>query len=120
MSGKFIIDLARYKAQDSRVYTGRTQGESVRRELKLSSIEKDNDEIEILIPEETASLNPSFFLGLLYDSIKALGIENFRTKYHIIFQTKNEELKRTLARNIEDGFRNAENSIKNNLNSIIN
>jgi len=105
------IDLATYKKNSTTVYTGRPQGVDVRKELKLDTIDKQPDVVEIVIPPDTTSFNPSFFLGLLYESIQKLGIEKFKNKYHLIISTKDEELYKAIDSNVQDGFRNALNSL---------
>jgi hypothetical protein len=107
------INLKNYRAPNSTSFSGRTQGENVRKELKLSVYDSDDSEVAIKIPSDTTSFNPSFFLGLLYNSIERLGLEKFRNKYHIIYETENALLKQALEKNIADGFRNAANSMNN-------
>ena len=105
------IDLGKYKASNSTIYTGRPQGESVRDKIELDKEDKNLEKIIFLIPEETTSLNPSFYLGLLFKSIKKLGIEAFTEKYSFDMATKDESTKTVLQRNLEDGMRNALNII---------
>jgi hypothetical protein len=105
------IELAPYKNPTTTVYTGRPQGIEVREKLKLEAIDKSSDKVEILIPEDTTSFNPSFFLGLLYGSIQKLGIEKFKEKYNLIITTPDKELYKVIDSNLQDGFRNALNSL---------
>nr|WP_183568753.1 hypothetical protein [Mucilaginibacter sp. SP1R1]MBB6152770.1 hypothetical protein [Mucilaginibacter sp. SP1R1] len=105
------INLKSYRPSNSTSYSGRPQGESVREKLKLSQIDKEDGELSLVIPSDTTSFNPSFFLGLLYDSIKNLGMEKFKKKYHLLIETNNEALKQAIKKNIEDGLRNADNSL---------
>lgn len=109
---KIDIDLRGFKVSQSTVFTGRPQGEDVRKVIDLNKYDKEEDtEIHIHIPEGTTSFNPSFFLGLLYDSIKSLGLDNFNNRYKIIFDDTNEEIKKLLQRNISDGLKYAENAL---------
>lgn len=105
------LELSPYKKPTTTVFTGRPQGYEVREKLKLESIDKSADTVEIIIPEDTTSFNPSFFLGLLFDSIKKLGMEKFREKYRLVISTQDEELHRIIDSNLQDGFRNAANSL---------
>lgn len=105
------IELRRYRPKNSYSFSGRPQGESVRKSLKLDNLDNTAEEVEIVIPSDTTSFNPSFFLGLLYDSISFLGLERFRRKYKFTFETDKPVLKHALNKNIEDGLRNATNSL---------
>ena len=105
------IDLGIYKSKVNTIYTGRPQGEIVREKIGLDAEDKTGDEVYFLIPDETTSFNPSFYLGLLFQSYKALGIENFSKKYHFTIETADPEKKSVIMENLEDGKRNAINSL---------
>lgn len=105
------INLRKYRPVNSSSFSGRPQGEAVRKVINLDVLDREQDEINILIPADTTSFNPSFFLGLLYDSIVKLGMEKFRSKYKLEIETSNEVLKSLITKNIEDGYRNALNSL---------
>jgi hypothetical protein len=111
MVKKNLID---YRTPGSTSFVGRPQGEEVREKLGMEGLDISPDEVELIIPGDTTSFNPSFFLGLLYNSIKKLGVEGFKRKYSLIVETENEELKNAIKKNIDDGFRNASNSINKN------
>lgn len=108
------IDILKYRGNKSSLFTGRPQGITARKELKISEKDKDDNEYVFIIPKGTTSFNPSFFLGLLFDSIKNLGIEQFQNKYSFEYEDGNDEIKTNINENIEDGIRNAKNSIQNN------
>lgn len=102
------INLADYKR--GTIFTGRPQGYQVRKDLDLDKIDRDaNRRVEFVIPEDTTSFNPSFFLGLLYESIKSLGLDRFKRKYNFI--TDNVRNKSEIESNLQDGIRNATNFI---------
>lgn len=106
------IDLGKYKGNRSSLFTGRPQGEVARKELGLDEIDRDN-EIEVLltIPEGTTSFNPSFYLGLLYKSIKYLGVNSFKNKYVFEINCNDDKTREGIEKNLEDGLRNAINSM---------
>lgn len=106
------ILLEPYKKPSTTVYTGRPQGIEVRQKLKFDELDKADGEIDIVIPADTTSFNPSFFLGLLYGSIQKLGIDKFKEKYHLVISTTDDELKKIIDSNLQDGFRNATNSLQ--------
>lgn len=93
------IDLDDYRSKSSRVFAGRHRGEEVRKTARLNDEDKAEDAVEVVIPMDTFSVNSSFFLGMFGDSIRALGEERFREKYH--FKGKN------ISRVLEDGIREA-------------
>lgn len=106
------IELKNYRPPNSTSFSGRPQGVEARTKIKISELDqKEIEEVEFIIPGDTTSFNPSFFLGLLYDSIKKLGFERFNKKYHLIIETDNPDRKRALEKNIEDGFRSAYNTL---------
>lgn len=107
------VDLGKYRPYNSTSFSGRPQGVRARNEIKISELDNnESTDIELVIPSDTTSFNPSFFLGLLYESIKKLGLDGFKKKYHWEFETDNEDRKRALLKNIEDGYRSALNSIE--------
>ena len=65
------------------VFTGRDKGETIRSQYNLDSIDKDAEaDVSIIVPENTFSLNSSFFLGMFGNSIRAAGTrENFLKKF---------------------------------------
>jgi hypothetical protein len=105
------IELLKYRGNASSLFTGRPQGEQAREELELDKIDKDKTvTVQFIIPSGTSSFNPSFYLGLLFNSIKTLG-ENFEKKYTFTIEDKNEDVQKVLQANLNDGKRNALNTI---------
>jgi restriction endonuclease Mrr len=80
-----IIYLEDYRVKQgnkiSKVFTGRDRGKSVREKSKLDRIEQNNDSIEIIIPDNIYSINPSFFEELFVNVVKKLGKEEFMNKF---------------------------------------
>jgi hypothetical protein len=114
------INLGDYKSPKANMFTGRPQGEEVRAKLILDKYDKTNINITFEVPSGTISINPSFFLGLLFDSYKNIEEEIFRSKYRFNFDSHPPEIQFILQANIEDGIRYARNSknIKQSLNDI--
>jgi hypothetical protein len=82
------IHLKDYKNSKSTAFIGRMQGEEVRRKMELDKHDKDNGVVvNFIFPADTTSINPSFFLGLFFPSIKELNLEAFRKKYYFDFET---------------------------------
>ena len=109
---KESISLAQFRGNKSTLFTGRPQGEEARKKLKLDEFDKIDVEVELLIPDDTTSFNPSFYLGLLFDSIKKLGVENFSKKYHLVLESDDIDTISVLKSNLDDGMRNAINTIE--------
>ncbi len=107
------INLRSYRPSSATSYSGRPQGEDVRKKLKLDIEDALAEPIQVIIPNDTSSFNPSFFLGLFFKSISKLGVDRFSRKYDIIFETNNDELKKILSKDIQDGLRNAKNTLDN-------
>lgn len=76
------ITLGKHRRANSRVFSGRNEGYDLRKKLKLSELEKQYSYIKITVPEDTLSLNTSFFLGLFGESVRELGEEKFREVYN--------------------------------------
>ena len=106
------IELNSYKNGKSTIFTGRPQGESVREKINLDKIDEDpNSVVVFLIPFDTTTFNPSFYLGLLFKSYQTLGFTDFESKYSFEFETTDDATKRVLLSNLEDGKRYAINSL---------
>ena len=99
-----------HRGKNSTTFTGNPQGAQVREELHLDECDENGEEVEILIPKDTTSFNPSFYLGLLYKSIVFYhGINEFKKKYQFAFEDTDEELISLLKDNIADNERQAQN-----------
>lgn len=96
------------------IFSGRPQGKLAREKMKVDVLDSINNEIIVLIPERTTSLNPSFMLGLFFQSFQKLK-DKFREKYKFQFLTEDPNRKIILIKDIEDFFRqaNLETSHKN-------
>ena len=78
------VDLAKYRSHGAKVFAGRERGLLVRQAANLDKHDKSGDPIEVLIPEDTISMNSSFFLGMFGPSIVALGEEVFSSRYKFL------------------------------------
>lgn len=104
-----FIDLLTTRGNNSTTFTGRPQGREVRKDLKLDLLDVKEHEVELRIPQGTTSFNASFYLGLLYDSIKLLGYEGFKNKYHLTFEG---EAPSALLQQLAEGERQAKNELR--------
>lgn len=95
--------------KNSTSFAGRKEGKLVRDTLKLDALDNDDNKYSINIPEDTTSFNPSFYLGLFYDSIEKLTWEGFISKYQFDLNNLSEPLKSIISRNLEECERKAKN-----------
>lgn len=96
----------------STTFSGRPEGESVRLALDLSKLDKGEDQVSISIPEDTTSFNPSFFMGLFFESVKKLGsVERFKNKYLLDLSNFSDDLKQYILEDFEDCFRRCSNEL---------
>lgn len=108
--GTQIINLLPYRGANSTTFTGRPQGEDVRKKLNLNESDSSSDNVSVEIPIGTTSFNPSFYLGLFFDSIKFLGgFQKFSEKYKIEIKDTNPLTIKSLMRNLAEGERQAIN-----------
>jgi len=75
-----VLNLADFRRENIRVYSGRERGSAVRAKDGLDKFDREEGSMTIIIPEDTISFNSSFFLGLLGPSVRALGA-GFDKKY---------------------------------------
>lgn len=115
------INLGLYRGTDSDSYTGRPEGEFARQKIGLDALDDDQTHVVVKIPGDTISINPSFFLGLFYKSIKKLKLDHFKNKYEFAVETTDNEAKETLLEDIMDALQYANNIVekKNGLSSFI-
>lgn len=93
-------------------FSGRPNGKDVRQALSLDEKDKDNEHYTVTIPEDTISFNPSFYLGLFFDSIKYFNdIEKFKQKYSFDFSNLDDESRSCLEDNISQCERKASNEL---------
>ncbi|KYG90888.1 hypothetical protein A0U40_17620 [[Bacillus] sp. KCTC 13219] len=95
------INLGNVKKSKSRVFSGREFGKSIRTKYNLDDLDNTEGQITIKIPDDTISMNSSFFLGLFDRSIIKLGEDGFREKYKFICSP-------IIDKSIEDGINRAQ------------
>lgn len=83
MSNEIVIDLSTF---DGPVYTGRPRGEYIRAKIDLNKIDSNPlTNVKVIVPDNTFSLNSSFFLGLFGPSVRASGSrDKFLNKFQFI------------------------------------
>lgn len=87
LSKENTINLEDYRVKGkdgtiAKVFTGRDRGEDVRIASKIDEIEKNYEEIIIIIPDNIYSINPSFFEELFVNVVLKLGREKFGEKFN--------------------------------------
>jgi hypothetical protein len=77
------LDLNNFRtAPGNKIFSGRPRGEEVRRKANIASIEREEDvSIIVLIPNDTFTVNLSFFLGLFGESLQQYGRPWFEQHY---------------------------------------
>jgi hypothetical protein len=108
------FNLNKYRGPKSTLYTGRPQGEAARKDLGLDQFDSSPKRAVFVIPRGTTSFNPSFYLGLLFESFSKLGLGKFEEKYVFRFEDENPNVVAVLEENLNDGKRNAINTLNNN------
>lgn len=86
LSNANTINLEDYRVRGkdgtiAKVFTGRDRGEDVRKASSIDEIEKQYDEIIIVIPDNIYSINPSFFEELFVNVVLKLGRDEFNRKF---------------------------------------
>lgn len=80
------INLEDFRVRDgqrvSKVFTGRDRGKCVRENSKIDEIETKYTTINIVIPDNVYSINPSFFEEFLVNVVMKLGKEGFLRKFN--------------------------------------
>ena len=83
MKTKITLDLADYQENKSRVFAGRDFGKEVKESTHINELINMFDVVNIKVPDNIGSINPSFLEEFLYDVVIELGEE--RTYEKIVF-----------------------------------
>lgn len=82
---KQTINLETFRVREgdkiAKVFTGRDRGAYVREKSKIDQIERQSDMIDIIIPKDVYSINPSFLEEFLVNVVKKLGKDGFLQKF---------------------------------------
>lgn len=96
----------------STTFSGRPEGQSVRQVLGLNDYDNKPESVIVKIPNDTTSFNPSFFLGLFFESVKKCGsVEAFKQKYILDLSDFTEELRGYIMQDYEDCLRRCNNEL---------
>lgn len=91
-----IIDLEKYRTKGSKVFTGRERGQSIRNDSKIDELVDSNDIINIQIPTDVMSINPSFLEEFLFNVVKKIGKDKFYEKIKFISESKRYDISEDL------------------------
>lgn len=75
------IDLENYRTPGAKIFTGRDRGEEVRESCKIDDYADVYDIIEIVIPDNLFSINPSFFEELFVNVVSKYKEDGFYQKF---------------------------------------
>lgn len=103
------VKISQYRRSGAKVFTGRDNGIKARQELQLAELEK-RDVVNVQIPSDTWSINPSFFGGMLEDSIRTYG-DDFEQHYQFSYND-GAKLNAALIQNIENNINYVRRSMK--------
>ncbi len=78
------IDLEKYRTKGSKVFTGRERGQSIRTNSKIDELVDANDLVNIQIPTDVMSINPSFLEELLFNVVQKFGKTKFYKKVQFV------------------------------------
>ncbi len=104
MNKTYKIYMKEFLEEGSKALAGRNMGEIKRKLINLEDLEKQNEIIEIIFPDDLLSLNTSFFLGFFTPSIRLLKKDGFLKKY--IF-TGPEKINSTIEKGIIRALKDA-------------
>ncbi len=107
----FVLSEKDRGGSGSTTFSGRKEGREVRRAHQVDMLDDDKNLYIVKMPNNTSSFNPSFFLGLFFQSIKKLGMEEFKRKYEFSYDNLFEVLKPIIRNNIAECFRRANNEL---------
>lgn len=79
-----IINLSNFRPVGSKVFAGRDRGEQVRKNSKIDSIIEGTAPVQIVIPDDVYSVNPSFLEEFLINAVTILGKDLFFQKVSFV------------------------------------
>lgn len=84
MKKEHSINLQDFRTEGSRVFTGRDRGIEVRTKSKIDEVEPDFEHIDIVVPDDIGSINPSFLEEFLVNVVTKLRKDGFNRKFTFI------------------------------------
>jgi len=75
------IKLSKHLKPNIKILSGRPNGKATRELLLIDSLDDDDNDYNVIIPQTVRTFATSFFLGLFSPSIKKLGKDEFIKKY---------------------------------------
>jgi hypothetical protein len=96
-----IIDLEDYRTKGSKVFTGRERGRQIREKSQIDTLINQFSLIEISIPKDVMSVNPSFLEELLYNVVKELGYDNFFKRIKFVSESDRYNIEDDLIEAVE-------------------
>lgn len=71
------INLNDFKTKGAKVFTGRDRGEKVRIASEIDSLMSKDDKLEVIVPRDIYSINPSFLEEFLVNLVSEFGKKVF-------------------------------------------
>ncbi len=68
----------------SKVLSGRDRGAFWRKKFNIDQLDINDEQFDVIIPQDVYSVNMSFFLNLFGESVRKLGRDRFIQKYKFI------------------------------------
>jgi hypothetical protein len=75
------INIGDYRTYGARIFTGRDRGEEVRNKSRINELINTFDKVEIIVPDDVITINPSFLEELFRDVVLKLGKTSFYDKF---------------------------------------
>lgn len=82
------IYLKDYRTPNSKVFTGRDRGVIVRENSRIDILESQCEKLNIIVPDDIRSINPSFLEEFLHNIVIKLGENNFSKKIEFVTSGK--------------------------------
>lgn len=80
----YKINLEDFRTAGAKVFTTRPRGIEVRNKSKIDTIEPMYDKIEIIIPSDISSINPSFLEEFFENVVMRLRESGFHQKFSFV------------------------------------
>ncbi|MEX2231056.1 MAG: DUF4325 domain-containing protein [Cyclobacteriaceae bacterium] len=79
-----VIDLQEFRTPGSKVFTGRDRGEQDRKRSKIDELVDKPGKIDLIIPPDIYSINPSYLEEFLVNVVQKLKKDGFFNKFKIV------------------------------------